>query len=142
MCTKTQLLHYCHSDQWCLVLRSVSTKSAVVTCDSSAAAGTAQPSIAAGSLSCAQLPALQRGATLFTKLFIVYFRDLRFLECTMHMDNISPTLQGNQVTVGIASGHKRGTIVCECKKLVIISVLGLMVVIAIILIATLVMRNL
>ena len=27
MCTKTQLLHYCHSDQWCLVLRSVSTKS-------------------------------------------------------------------------------------------------------------------
>ena len=27
MYTKTQLLHYCHSDQWCLVLRSVSTKS-------------------------------------------------------------------------------------------------------------------
>ena len=60
----------------------------------------------------------------------------------MHLENISPTFQGNQMAVGIANGDRRGLIVCQCSKWVLIVILGLLVVIAIFLIATLVLRNL
>ena len=74
------------------------------------------------------------------KLIHLFFSET-LLKSAMHMDNIQPTLQGNQITVGLANGQRRAIVVCQCSKVILISALGLLVVFAIILIAALILRN-
>ena len=59
----------------------------------------------------------------------------------MHMDNIAPNSQGNQAVVGFDFSQKRGIVLCQCSKAVLILTIGLLVLVTIILIAALILRN-